>query len=159
AGNVVLAQNGNDGNDTITGPGTMSGNAGNDLLHPNSSAASDTVNGGDGDDSIFFDAGPNIVDGGLGFDKIIVVGNDEPNVVTTPTVLGPSLQVNQDGVIGTYPHPLGDAPTGVEQLLIQSLGGDDVINVTHVGSFLPGLPTRVEAGDGNDTVTGSAAPL
>jgi Ca2+-binding RTX toxin-like protein len=85
------------------------------------------------------------VNGGTGgFDTLVLLGNDNANTVTST-----ATTVTLDGSSVT----LG---TGLDQLNISTLGGND--NVTLTGLT---IPTRVDAGDGDDRVnaTGVTAPV
>jgi len=125
----IAAIDGGAGNDTITGSvgaDTIIGGAGNDEL-----------NGGDGNDVFLFGAGAGTdrIDGGIGFDTI------RANAANAALTWGSFSNV-------------------------EAISGDNFANVRIVGTStadridLTGITltniTRVEGGNGNDTITGSA---
>lgn len=142
--------------DTGAGADTITGGGGDD-----------TLIAGDGDDTIIAGQGNDTVDAGGG-DDVITIGGAGPstNVVTggeTGEAAGDTLVLTGDGAGGgttvTYTgDEAGTFDDGVnsgsfsEIETLQTGGGDDVVDAS-------ASPTGVNVltGDGNDTITGSAA--
>ena len=160
ADNILDGGSGNDVMVSLGGNDTLIGGQGNDTLTAGS--GNDVISGGDGTDTIRYTAGDgaDTIDGGTGTDKLVITGtsgNDTINVVfsgTTITGLG------------------GGAVSSVENVTIDLLGGtNDMLNyagtTSNVTVNLPNLTAtgfsafkgveNVTGGDGNDTLTGSAA--
>ncbi|MFM7684319.1 MAG: peroxidase family protein [Actinomycetota bacterium] len=120
------------------------GNGGNDLLRSRGGAdllrgdgGDDNVQGGDGDDVVLFDgvgAGVDFIDGGA--------GNDRIEAQSTGTVIGLRTLSAIESILSG----------GFAGVIIRSSAFADTLNFTSV--TLSGIE-RIEAGDGNDTITGS----
>jgi hypothetical protein len=135
---VDATVNGNNGNDTITG------GSGNDQLVGNS--GDDVVSGGDGDDNVIGGAGRDTVSGGAGNNMVdgngtsfdVLVENVEGNVVLTDGMLtwdtGSNTLARIEGVV-----------------LVGSSGSDSLD-----ASAFTLFGVRLEGGDGNDTIRGTA---
>ena len=117
---IRLLLNGGDGDDVLSADATLIGGAGDDLFYPL--------------------AGTNTIDGGTGFDQIVVDGNDADNSIT----LGQTLSTVTIGVDGQT--SVNDT-SNVERIQINAMGGGDTVNLDTLA-----IPTIVEAGDGDDTV-------
>ncbi|MFL6033492.1 MAG: hypothetical protein ACJ74I_00290, partial [Gaiellaceae bacterium] len=102
-----------------------------------STAAESDIRTGSGTNQVEYNMNaPVSVDGGAGFDKLVILGTEYADhiVVTAKAVYGVGVSV-------TYAN--------VEVLEIDALEGDDTIDVL---STAPGIVTRVIGGLGNDTL-------
>ena len=102
-----------------------------------STAAESDIRTGAGTNQVEYNMNaPVSVDGGAGFDKLVILGTEYADhiVVTSKAIYGVGVQV-------TY--------TNIEVLEIDALEGDDTIDVL---STAPGVATRVIGGLGNDTI-------
>ncbi|MBI1310969.1 tandem-95 repeat protein [bacterium] len=130
--------NGDDGNDTLTG------GSGNDQVVGN--AGDDIVRGGTGDDVVLGGAGRDTVSGGAG--NNVVDGN------------GTSFDVLQEDVTGTVVLTDGlltwdtgsNTLNRIESIVLIGGSGDDNINASGFTQY----GVRIEGGDGNDSITGTA---
>ncbi len=93
---IRLLLNGGDGDDVLSADATLIGGAGDDLFYPL--------------------AGTNTIDGGTGFDQIVVNGNDADNSIT----LGQTLSTVTIGVDGQT--SVNDT-SNVERIQINAMGG------------------------------------
>ena len=137
----------------------INGLGGNDSLRSTSAAdalAMITLDGGDGDDMISGDAimlggagndtflllaGTNTIDGGTGFNQIVIngtAGNDQMSVDQTAT----SVNTNVNGMVSL------NTVSKVQLVAISGLAGNDQILVGGAGV----ASTSIDAGDGNDLV-------
>ena len=118
------------GNDTITTAG------GNDTI--NGGAGADTLASGAGDDVFLLDASPGVdrFDGGIGFD---MVQANAANVVLTVTA-------------ATFSGIEKVSSAGFAGFRLVGTGSSDTIDLSSM--VLSGV-TNIDAGSGNDTVTGS----
>jgi Ca2+-binding RTX toxin-like protein len=155
------------GNDTLTGGSsgdqlfgqagndTLNGKGGNDLLFGGD--GNDVLTGGSGDDQLFGEAGndrfvwnpgdgSDIVDGGTGTDTVEVnTGNGAETITITPF----GTHVFVDRVV---PAPFRVDATGVENVVVNANGGDDIITASNGLATLVQL--TIDGGAGNDTITG-----
>src|SRR5205807_2873381 len=102
-----------------------------------STAAETAIRTGAGQNQVQYNINaPVSIDGGSGFDKVVVLGTEFADhiVVTDTTIYGAGLAVTYDNV---------------EVLEVDALEGDDTIDVL---STAPGLLTRVIGGLGSDQV-------
>jgi Ca2+-binding RTX toxin-like protein len=167
------------GIDTITtgaGNDTVNGDDGNDII--DSGDGNDIVTGGEGDDTITPGTGVDNADGGNGDDLFVVItdgandsyggsfGNDTLTYDPTSTALNVSI-VGGGGDFATEVGGFIDKWSGFEVVstgdaadtftlsnpvgytTINSMGGNDTINVNLIGGAIP-VPV-FNAGDGGDT--------
>jgi Ca2+-binding RTX toxin-like protein len=138
---------------TVTGLGVIDGLSGNDTLTGsagvdtiNGGAGTDTINAGDGDDTILISsnqASGDIVDGGFGVDRVLVLAAGGNVTLTNTTRMsgiesfdGAGVTINGSNAADTLDfRAIG---TLVNVAAIQGGGGNDVI----------------AGGTGNDTMTG-----
>jgi Ca2+-binding RTX toxin-like protein len=116
---------------------TITGSAGANIIA--GGGGNDIINAGDGNDFIdleYGDTGFDAIDGGAGFDTIRIFAQDM--VVGLTSITGIEA-INAAGLNGVY---------------ISGSAGADTINLT--GVTLSGID-RIEGGDGNDNITGTAA--
>src|SRR5438874_716802 len=102
-----------------------------------STAAESDVRAGAGNNQVEYNINaPVSVDGGPGFDKLVILGTEFADhiVVTDKGIFGAGLQV-------TYQN--------IEVVEVDALEGDDIIDIL---STQPGVATRVIGGLGNDTM-------
>ena len=102
-----------------------------------STAAESDIRTGSGTNQVEYNMNaPVSVDGGAGFDKLVILGTEYADhiVVTSKAIYGV-------GVYVTY--------VNIEVLEIDALEGDDTIDIL---STAPGVATRVIGGLGNDTM-------
>ena len=102
-----------------------------------STAAESDIRTGSGTNQVEYNMNaPVSVDGGAGFDKLVILGTEYADhiVVTSKAIYGVGVSV-------TYAN--------IEVLEIDALEGDDTIDVL---STAPGVATRVIGGLGNDTI-------
>jgi Ca2+-binding RTX toxin-like protein len=130
---------GEDGDDIIMAGGgndSLVGGIGNDSL--TGGTGDDLINAGDGDDVLIYGTGSNgfdAVDGGLGNDRIVVNANN--------------VTIGLSSIVG------------IEQISAAGFSGAKILGSAASDSFdfsavtLTGI-TSIDAGSGNDTVTGSA---
>lgn len=131
---------------TLTGITLIDGQAGNDVITGSATAdtirgsgGNDTLNGGGGDDTFQYTgtaSGFDAVNGGNGADTIIALAAN--SVIGLSSVSGVEA-ITANALAGVY---------------IAGSGAADTLDFT--GVMLSGI-TRIDAGAGNDTVTGSAA--
>ncbi len=166
---TVLAGNGNDvinggdgsdqllgggGNDLIAGgagPDTLDGQAGDDTL--DGQGGDDVLLGGDGND-IFIStgtgAGNDTVDGGDGFNGIVVNGNNNADTITVTAPNGAITVTNAGATI--------EVGANVQVVTVNGLGNDDLITIGDLSSVGQTLLV-VNGGEGNDTITGQGAGI
>jgi Ca2+-binding RTX toxin-like protein len=111
------------------------GNAGDDLL-----LADATLLGGAGNDLFYPIAGTNVIDGGAGFDQIIVDGTNGNDAIALSQA-GNVLSINVNGEASS------NTTTNVERVVVNGLDGNDTIGLATLA-----IPTLVEAGRGNDSI-------
>lgn len=178
----ILIVNGNDGNDTITSPNSLlgffttanlrlNGGLGNDSIRANGA----TMTGGDGDDLLTGGANNDVMDGGAGDDTFVggggtdnvgggagssvgdtilvagTAGVDTVNLALTGTGL---LLATLNGVTTTYGNFIGGpiATSGIEQILVQTVAGNDALTVNSVNGAVP-VPITYDGGTNNDSLT------
>ncbi len=140
-GNDGLDPGGADGDDTLIGGPLVNiirGGGGNDLIHGGDGA--DSLFGDDGDDTFVpgFDDDTDSVNGGLGFDTILVQGTSASERIDAIQDAIGQVRYNVQGINGGT-GVVGGAgtetdvivPGSVEELKIVAGSGDDNIRVTH----------------------------
>ena len=139
---------GGDGDDSLSGFGTLSGQAGNDTLV--GGAFGQTIDGGDGDDLIFGGGGDDLLLGGAGEDQFvggagtdtIDGGDDFDTILVRGTSGGDAIGVLQSaaGTLTVTLGGIGDTDTlvldgggnrTVERVRVESGSGDDLIVLRH----------------------------
>ena len=170
---------GDDGNDTLSGNGTLDGGTGNDLLYLQ--GTSNSGSGGDGNDTIWGDAG-DVIDGGAGADELHGATGDDTVTggADNDTLSGGAGNDSLDGGTGydvvTYAGNLSDytvTDDGSGGIFVQDNragspdGTDHVVNVelvrfadqelyynTPAGQALTGTPAddSIYGTDGSDTI-------
>lgn len=170
-GESTDTQNGDDGDDTLTGtPGNdiLNGGAGNDVLI--GLAGNDILDGGAGNDSLSGTSGVNIFIGGAGNDTlqgglIVDAVNDSNLADYSSSTAG--ITVNLSGGVGAFGSTVtGDASVGTD--ILDSIDGfigtqfNDTFTVD--GSFksqiFVGSPdpfVSIRGGGGDDTITGNGS--
>jgi len=170
----ALALDGEAGNDTLTGPGALTGGPGNDLLKPTTPATS--AAGGDGNDRVSYEmvstpltlvvagsavtvngvatvSGIEQVEGGAGNDTI--TGDDGPNILAggagDDTIDGRGASDALDGGPGSDTVSYAHETAGVGVVLGSGTGGP--AGAPDALSSFDG----VIGGSGNDVVVGTAA--
>jgi Ca2+-binding RTX toxin-like protein len=131
---------GGDGNDGLY----SHGNLGNITFRND---GNDTIFGGNGDDYMVGGFGRNVLDGGVGFDRVNYheyTGSGGLTINLTTGFASNNIATNQPG--GLY-----DTLTSVEWL-IGSSGNDKITGVDH----FDGVRYLYEGGDGNDAIIGKA---
>jgi Ca2+-binding RTX toxin-like protein len=147
---------------TVIGNAFMDGGIGNDTL--TSGFGNDTMRGGDGNDSYLWPPGTltDTWDGGAGFDTATIVGNDAfviPGVVNiNPAPDAFELSANGERVLFKRTNLVQFAVNigSTESIVLRPGAGDDVVTIKDLTGVKSLLAVTVEAGDGNDTVDGSA---
>ncbi|MCO6453692.1 MAG: CHRD domain-containing protein [Pirellulaceae bacterium] len=142
----VLNINGNEGNDTLVGgPGNQ------------------TFDGGPGDDTFVGNGGTDNVGGGLGSsvgDTILLSGTTGADIFNLSLSATGQLIATVNGLTTTYANLIGGpiATSGVEQILVQGLAGDDTLTVDSTNGAIP-IPINYEGGNNADflTLTGGVA--
>jgi Ca2+-binding RTX toxin-like protein len=138
--------------DTLINIETITGSAFGDILR-GSTATTDKLQGGAGDDLLFGSTGSDTLDGGIGFDTVDYSASAS------------SVSSYLDGTIGAGGQAAGDNLIGIERLLgstyndllvgsassdlLEGNGGDDVLRGDD------GVDT-IYGGNGNDTIEGGA---
>ncbi|MGI8980394.1 MAG: dockerin type I domain-containing protein [Pirellulaceae bacterium] len=143
--------NGGLGNDTISGYGTLNGDAGDDTLVGGSlanvisgGAGNDTINGGggddalngnDGEDTFVGGTGNDTIDGGNDYDTILVLGTSSNDTITANQTTATSVTYTVTPSVGTASVETDILVTvagvrTVEELHIVAGAGDDTIVVT-----------------------------
>ena len=152
---------GGDGNDTIDGSDaadTLDGGAGNDRITPDDNPAGtrDDARGGDGDDVIVWNGGDDddLNEGGAGNDTSVVNGADADEKFTikpSPT----AGRVLFDRLAAPGPGPFSVDIGTTESLKLEANAGNDRIKGSK--GVAGRIKTILNAGDGNDRVTGTDA--
>ena len=161
ANDLLLGGQGNDTLDGQAGDDTLDGQGGDDVLL-----------GSDGNDTIATTgtgAGNDTVDGGDGFNGIVVNGNNSadtisitaPNGAITVTNSGATIEVGTNvqivtvnGLIGDDLITIGDLSSADQTLVIVN-GGDGNDTITGQGSAIGGVRLELNGNNGNDTIIGS----
>ena len=127
--------------------GTLSMGAGNDLIVSGLGSHDETINAGDGNDSVKVFGGSDNVSGGLGSDTLVVDYSDSVNAITGGVGNGYFTD-------GAATHTVNF--TGIERFDITTGGANDSVttgtgnDVVHAG----GGADQVDVGSGNDTADG-----
>jgi len=175
----TLTVNGNDGDDKITANAgveafstlTLNGGLGNDLLTGNvanlngndsddtlvGGAGNQTMDGGTGDDTFVGNGGSDNIGGGAGSsigDTILVTGTDGADVFNLSLSATGQLLVNINGLVTTYANFIGGpiATSGIEQIRVQSLAGNDGLTVDSTNGAIP-IAINYDGGNNADTLT------
>jgi hypothetical protein len=174
-----LGLNGNDGDDQITAVPdteaimeiTLNGGLGDDVLKGNVS----NLNGNDGDDTLIGGAGNQDMDGEAGDDTFAGNGGADNvgggagsafgDTIRLPGTAGVdtfalSLSVTGqliatvNGVTTTYANFIGGviASSGIEQILVQGLAGNDSLTVDSTNGTIP-IPINYDGGNNADLLT------
>ena len=124
---------------------TLDGGDGNDILSGNA-----TLLGGSGDDKFIVPVGVNVIDGGTGFNQIVVSGTDGNDTIGVTQGVG-TVNINVNGITST------NTVSNIQLVNISALAGNDTVTLSGAGT----INTYVYAGDGNDNVdaTGLAASV
>ncbi len=120
----------------------LDGGDGNDIL-----SADATLLGGAGDDTIIPLAGNNVVDGGAGFDTILVPGSADDDLIN---VSGPASNLVISQTAGGLTTASTNIVSNVERISVTGQDGNDTITLAGLT-----IPTIVDAGAGNDKVDAS----
>ena len=136
------------GNDTINGGGgadLLIGGEGNDVV--TGGAGNDTAFLGNGDDRFIWNAGDgsDVVEGEAGADTLEFNGS---NAKETITIAANGQRVLLTDDVGNVTMDIN----GVENIVINAKGGDDVIVAGNGLAALTNL--TIDGGSGNDTITG-----
>jgi len=123
---TLIVLDGGAGDDYLSADAVLLGGPGNDTLV--GGAGDDTLNGGDGDDTMVGRGGNDTYDGGAGFDTILVEGTPGNDTIFVNQTAATSLTYTVNGAPET----------------------DTLVTVAGVRTV---EAVRVEAGDGDDTVT------
>ena len=123
----------------------LDGGDGNDIL-----SADATLLGGSGDDKFIVPVGVNVIDGGTGFNQIVVSGTDGNDTIGVTQGVG-TVNINVNGITST------NTVSNIQLVNISALAGNDTVTLSGAGT----INTYVYAGDGNDNVdaTGLAASV
>ncbi|WP_422923833.1 calcium-binding protein [Singulisphaera sp. PoT] len=146
AGLLAVRLFGDDGEDTLRGEADrLDGGDGDDVFEE----ARGNLIGGAGDDLFFIGAGvdQNSVDGGPGFNQIVVRGHDGANTIAVTQALN-IVTIAVDGAQSV------SQVANITRILVEGLDGDDTITLTALA-----IEARVDAGDGDDSVDGSATTV
>lgn len=124
---------------------TLDGGDGNDIL-----SADATLLGGSGDDKFVVPVGVNVIDGGTGFNQIVVSGTDGNDTIGVTQGVG-TVNINVNGITST------NTVSNIQLVNISALAGNDTVTLSGAGT----INTYVYAGYGNDNVdaTGLAASV
>jgi Ca2+-binding RTX toxin-like protein len=148
AGQINLTLDGGDGNDTITGSAgadVLLGGAGDDVI--TGGMGNDVAFMGDGNDRFIWNPGDgsDTVEGQGGTDTLEFNGSDANETITV-TANGTRVLLTRD--VGNVTMDIN----GVENIVINAGGGDDVITAGNGLASLTQL--TIDGGAGNDTITG-----
>ena len=153
--------NGNQGDDFISGYGTLVGESGDDTLIGDGSAQTidggggndylvggggvDLLLGGTGEDTLVldFDGAGDTFDGGADFDTILLSGTSGNDIITANQTAPTTLVTTLNGVIDTDTLVTVAGVRTVERVRIEAGSGDDTIFVMHVDSL--GQSAEVDA--------------
>ncbi len=159
---LTMTLNGNNGDDRLIGNvAFITGNAGNDTLI--GGAGNQTFDGGDGDDTFVGNGGTDNVGGGAGAsigDTILLAGTTGADTFALALDAAGLLLATINGVTTTYRNFIGGpiATSGIEQILVQGLAGDDTLTVDSTNGAVP-IPINYAGGNNADalTLTGGVA--
>jgi Ca2+-binding RTX toxin-like protein len=145
---------GGDGNDALSGGAgndTLDGQAGNDTL--DGQGGNDVLIGGDGDDVFVLGngaGGHDTVDGGDGFNSITVNGTGNADTISVGQVSNQLVITRGTATI--------TASANVQSVTVNALGGDDTVTVGDLAGVPPTALT-INGGDGNDLITANGANI
>ncbi|MBI1314694.1 hypothetical protein GC176_25660, partial [bacterium] len=159
---ITLVFNGGQGNDALTGDGTLNGDAGNDTL--TGLDGNNVLNGGDGDDTLNLSDGDDTLSGGDGFDIVNYNGTEADDTLTLTEAAG---VITVGGIVtGTADVTAADLErvdvtggsgndsvtlSGLSiQALVDAGAGNDDVDAAGVTA----VNTTISGGDGNDTIFG-----
>jgi Ca2+-binding RTX toxin-like protein len=162
---ITLVFNGGQGNDALTGDGTLNGDAGNDVL--TGLDGNNVLNGGDGDDVLNLSDGDDTLSGGAGFDIVNYSGTEADDtlslveaggvVTVTGVVTGTADVMAADLERVDVTGGNGDDDIDLSGLSIQALvsggAGNDDVNASGVTAS----SVTISGGDGDDALTGGSA--
>lgn len=148
--NNTLTVQGLGGNDTLKSTGaadaltniTLDGGDGNDLL-----SADAILLGGPGNDTFIVPVGPNTIDGGDGFDTILVEGTNGPDSVTVNQTSAGVVTLTVNASSST------NVVTNVELIDVYTRAGNDIVTLS--GNGLIGV--NVHGGEGDDLISAAGA--
>jgi len=165
--NIGITINGGTGNDFLSGDVTISGGAGDDTLV--GSTASDSLDGGSGDDVFLLDSsnlgGTDVLVGGTGTDTVLIQGTagaDDIDVTATSYAIagagtttigggsGGIERIQIDSGDGGDDIDITGTPAGVTSFIVNAQGGDDAVDVAGTVT----TATTIRGGAGNDSLTG-----
>jgi Ca2+-binding RTX toxin-like protein len=147
-GQINLTLDGGDGNDTIIGSrgaDALIGGAGDDVI--TGGAGNDVAFMGDGNDTFIWNPGDgsDTVEGQGGTDTLVFNGSNANETITV-AANGTRVLLTRD--VGGVTMDIN----GVENIVINASGGDDVIVAGNGLASLTSL--TIDGGAGNDTITG-----
>jgi Ca2+-binding RTX toxin-like protein len=139
---ITLVFNGGQGNDALTGDGTLNGDAGNDTL--TGLDGNNVLNGGDGDDVLNLSDGDDTLSGGAGFDIVNYNGTEADDTLSLTEA---ASVITVGGVVtGTADVTAAD----LERIDVDGGNGDDDIDLSGLS-----IEALVNGGAGNDDINAS----
>ncbi|WP_254513390.1 dockerin type I domain-containing protein [Anatilimnocola floriformis] len=139
-----LRVNGGNGNDFISGHGSLSGDAGDDTLigglqaqtlnggtgndYLSGGAGVDLLNGDAGEDTFLvnFDGSTDVINGGADYDTVVILGTAANDLIAANQTAAGTLVSSLNGVNDT------DTISDVQRVRIEANSGDDIIFVQHL---------------------------
>ncbi|WP_118136708.1 calcium-binding protein [Oceanicella sp. SM1341] len=152
AGSIKLVALGGEGNDTIiggAGDDVLKGGAGND--HLEGEVGNDEMYGGNGRDTMEWDNGDgsDLMDGGNGFDTAVVEGAEGAGDIFEIATDGANVDFARTN-LGQFTLDIRNT----EKLVVNGLGGDDVIDASDL--YAGSIKLVALGGKGDDTLIGGA---
>ena len=139
---ITLVFNGGQGNDALTGDGTLNGDAGNDTL--TGLDGNNVLNGGAGDDILNLSDGDDTLSGGAGFDIVNYNGTEADDTLSLTEA---ASVITVGGVVtGTADVTAAD----LERIDVDGGNGDDDIDLSGLS-----IEALVNGGAGNDDINAS----
>jgi Ca2+-binding RTX toxin-like protein len=130
---------GGDGNDQLSGYGSLVGQAGDDTLIGSTTIAAANGNqlllGGDGDDTMLGGTGNDTFDGGAGVDTILVRGTPGNDSIDIDQTAATTLAETVNGALETDTLVLVAGLRTVERVNVQAGDGNDTIRVQWADSL------------------------
>jgi Dockerin type I domain/RTX calcium-binding nonapeptide repeat (4 copies) len=164
---LALTVNGNSGNDLLDANATLAaagsivfnGGSGNDTLI--GGGDDDEFDGGTGDDTFVGNGGAdNVGAGGSDRDTILLAGTSGADTFVLSLSATGQLNATVNGLTTTYANFLGGpiATSGINQILVQGLAGNDSLTVDSTNGAIPIL-INFDGGNNADllTLTGGTA--
>ncbi len=145
---------GGSGNDRLEGQGgrdLLNGEEGADLLDGGMEA--DQAVGGDGDDTLIIGLGDDSLWGDDGRDTVVLRGTDDPDGLTATSFPNGVLQVERRAGDLDGPAVAVSLASTVEGLIVEGLGGDDVIDLSGLDPAI--AVETIDGGAGDDLLRGS----